>query len=420
MESQNNIYINSGEKYYQYINRVCNLKRNKLIHCTWDELAEAINESIGTAFSESYFRKRYFDESDEDTLRAHSNLQNINDFEWKIIPKEEEPTSSDEAVEDIFEKMAKEKMKLTDLRVQTNANLRRISREETIKEIAIESAKIIAKEKPIIVDQPYCGFTVNENEAILELSDWHYGIEVDNYWNKYDTNIAKERINNLLSKVLEVIEQEDIEKIHVVNLGDLICGRIHMSLRLQSRIDVITQTIEVSEILAQFIDSLVKKGHVHVDYYDCLDNHSRVEPRKTDSLELESLQRIIPWFLNERLAEHIEEQNVTIHKNMYGEDIVRFEVAGHIVGGVHGHCDAPNKIVDNLTAMTKEPFDLLLVAHYHHFSCDEKNEVVVVGNGSLMGTDEYAKNLRLTSKPSQNLIVVEPDNAISQIRRILV
>ena len=70
------------------------------------------------------------------------------------------------------------------------------------------------------------------------------------------------------------------------------------------------------------------------------------------------------------------------------------------MAGVHGHKDKPEKVVDNLILMTKQDYELILTSHLHHFSCDEKNEVLVVSNSSLMSTDDYAAKLRLSAKPS--------------------
>ena len=68
--------------------------------------------------------------------------------------------------------------------------------------------------------------------------------------------------------------------------------------------------------------------------------------------------------------------------------------------------------------MTKEHFDVILTAHLHHFSADEKCDSVVISSGSLMGTDEYAQRLRLYSKPSQNVIICSADNPIEVFYRI--
>ena len=75
-------------------------------------------------------------------------------------------------------------------------------------------------------------------------------------------------------------------------------------------------------------------------------------------------------------------------------------------------------IFGDMTLMTRKAYDLALTAHLHHFSADETNETVIVSNGSLMGVDDYAQQLRLTSKPSQNLIICSENSVVDSIHRI--
>jgi predicted phosphodiesterase len=112
---------------------------------------------------------------------------------------------------------------------------------------------------------------------------------------------------------------------------------------------------------------------------------------------------------------------INVNPNLINDDIMAFSVLDgkYVVGGVHGHKDKPGKVVENLTMMTKIKFDLILTAHLHHFSADEQNETVVVSNGSLMGTDKYAMDLRLTSKPSQNIILVNDKSVVDSIHRVV-
>ena len=230
----------------------------------------------------------------------------------------------------------------------------------------------------------------------------------------YNPSIARSRIQQLQEKVEAYCMREKIKRLHIVNLGDLISGRIHLALRLQSRIDVVTQTMDVCEILSQFITNLSEMWDV--EYYDALDNHSRIEPNKGDSLHLESMVRIITWYLKERLRDN---KRVVINDaNHFGRDIVAFNVLGHNVIGVHGDKEKPQHLVEALSLLTKGHYDLVLTAHMHHFSADEKNETLVIANASLMGTDEYAKDLRLNSKPSQNLIIVSDNNVMETLYRI--
>ena len=379
-------YKSAGE----YIDILVTIKED--FGLTWNEISTIVYNKFGIDRSREYYRRRAID------VASNKNCDTPN-------------------FDDRMRSIRKERMKLSDQIIQNNAILRRISREETLKEIAKDLAENMNHCK--ILKPPKADEINNHSdrdvEAILCLSDWHYGIEVDSYFNKYDTNIAKQRINKLLNKTIEACVLNKVSKLHVLNLGDLICGRIHLTLRLQSRIDVMTQVMEVSEILAEFLNELSK--YVEIQYYDCLDNHSRLEPNKKESLDLESLTRVIPWYLKTRLNNN---SKVYFNSNRYGKDIITFNCLGHKVAGVHGHDDKSSNVLDHITLMTHEHFDLMCIAHFHHFSGDEKNESVIVGNGTLMGTDSYAEKLRLTSKPSQNLIIVTPDNVIDDIKRILV
>ena len=89
------------------------------------------------------------------------------------------------------------------------------------------------------------------------------------------------------------------------------------------------------------------------------------------------------------------------------------------IAAIHGDKDK-NTIatIDSISRMTEDHYDLILTAHLHHFSAEEKNRTVILANGCIMGTDSYAKNLRLSSFPSQNLIIVSEKSPCEAIYRI--
>lgn len=369
------------------------LGNNKsLFNLTFYDITDEMNERFNHSYSEGYWRRRY-----------HSLASDIL-----------EEVSADENKDDALMALKLERYKLADERAQANAYYRRLSREQTIKEIAIEVADKISSKK--ILPQFDIAHRANDSkEAILCISDWHYGMDFTNYWNNYNPDIARERIVKLQDMVTKTIVDEGISRLHIVNLGDMIAGRIHLTIRLESRIDVITQTIEVSEILAEFVHALSQ--YAKIDYYDCADNHSRLEPNKKEALNLETLQRIIPWYLQTRLS---NQNDITIHtNNRYGEDIINFNIFDYKIAGVHGDKDRPIDVVNNINLLTKEHFDMILTAHLHHFSADEKDDTLIISNGSLMGTDTYSKNLRLYSRPSQNLIIATPNNCFYSLERMV-
>ena len=259
-----------------------------------------------------------------------------------------------------------------------------------------------------------CVPDLNDTEGILLLSDWHYGMVCNNSWNKFDPDICKQRVNKLLDKTIQIIRKNNVNHLHVLDLADLIAGRIHTQIRIESRFDVITQTMQVAEILAEFLNEL--SYYCGISFYSCLDNHSRLDPNKKESMDLESLARLIPWYLAQRLTRN---DCIEICENTYGEDIITCKVAGHNVIGVHGDNDPPTHALERLSLMTHQHYAMLCTAHLHHFSADERTQSVIVGNGSLMGVDAYAAKLRVSCIPSQTLIVSTKENICDCIYRII-
>ena len=394
--------LRPNESFEQYRTRIYKAKQSGLVKLTWVEIANLFAEKWGLARDESTWRKE------------------AKEF---LTTQVEEVTSKDEDNDEQLKKdlselildFKKERVKISDERTQNNAYIRRLAREDTIIEIAKSTAKEMSSKKILDTYEYPSDLDTREMEAIIQLSDWHYGIEIDNFLNTFNPEVCIERIKQLLGEAISYLTKNPVKKIHVVNLGDLISGRIHSTIRLESRYDVITQALHIAEIVAEFLAQL--SSVAPIEYYDCLDNHSRIEPNKKDSLDLESLARIIPWHLNFRFA---EEPNINIRYNDFGEDIIAFKVMDKwTVGGVHGHKDKPTKVIDNLTMLTKVKFDMILTAHLHHFNADEKNETLQVSNGSLMGTDQYAFDLRLSSKPSQNIILANYRSPMYDLHRVV-
>lgn len=390
----------ANESVEEYKRRCYTLKLRGDINCSWSEFAYYANSQIypNSARTADYYRK----DASKYKLNKRLNLENY-------LVEECESTTE---IEDYLFELKKERCKLNEERVQNNAYIRKLSREDTLKEIADNFARKMSSKKILdIYDNPL--FSSGNKEAILCLSDWHYGLNVQNYFNTYSPEICINRVKELTKRVISIGKLHNVKTLHVVNLSDLICGRIHLTLRLESREDIISQTMDVSEILAEMLTTLSR--FFNIEYRDCLDNHSRLEPNKKDSLELETMVRIIPWYLRSRLKDN---KNIRIIDNKYADDIVSFETLGHSVVAVHGHKDKLNKVIDNMTHMTRQRNELILTGHFHHFSADENHECLRLSNGSLMGVDQYANDLRLTSKPSQNMIIVSKDDVAEAIYKI--
>lgn len=395
-----------NESIEDFKNRLYVLKlRDNLF--TWDDIVEAVNSLLIP--SKQRQRDAYSREAHKLMAKGELNFNNYCDVPTTKENEEETNIGFDDYITDI----KKERFKLTEERTQLNAYIRKIAREDTLKEIAENFAKEMSSKKFLETYSTPIYHSPITREGILCISDWHYGIDIKNYFNTYNPQICINRIKQLTKKVIEIGKLHNIRTLHIVNLSDLICGRIHLTLRLESREDVISQTMDVSEILAEMLTKLSK--YFTITYRDCLDNHSRLEPSKKDSLELETMVRIIPWYLKSRLKDN---KNIDIIDNEYADDIISFETLGHPVVAVHGHKDKLDKVIDNMTHMTRQRNELILTGHFHHFSADENHECLRLSNGSLMGVDQYANDLRLTSKPSQNMIIVSKEDVAEAIYKI--
>ena len=387
------IVKNDKESTLDFIGRVCSLKYE--MGLTWDETADILNNELDKDYNERTYRRKY-----------QKWLNNYDPQETTSISK----SISDETTQENIVELKKERIKLRDERSQINALTTLQAREEMMYETAIECAKKIGATKPL--DFSITQRTKNSTkEGILAIGDWHYGIEIDEYWNKFNTKICRNRVKQLAIQALDIIDKEKLSKIHVLNLGDMISGRIHLPLRINSRIDVVTQTIEVSELVAEFLNFLSE--FVTIEYYSVSDNHSRVEPNKKEALQTETFSRIIDWFLEERLRDN---KNIKINRNEISNDICTFNVLNHSIAAVHGDKDKTKTLIKNLNTYTQSHFDLILSAHAHHFSADEDNGTMRLCNGSLVGSDDYSSRLRLNSQPSQLFIVSSKNNVKDSCR----
>ena len=381
----------ASEQLNDYIEFLIEMK-TQYKELSWQDIADLVEEKYGVLHSRHWYSRYYNDYIVSYQGYKPEEVDEVDLYQEKLLT------------------LQKEKVKISDERNQNRAYIRRLAREETLKEIALEAVKNISNKKLLpIYNKP---ITVNKDkEAILLLSDWHYGFDFVNPWDKYKPENERKRVSNLLEETIRFCKEQKVTNINVLNLADLIAGRIHLTIRLESRIDVITQIMEVSEILAEFLNELTK--YFNVNYYSCTDNHSRIEPDKTQSLDLESLCRITDWFLRQRLGD-----TVNFYVNQFGDEIITFNVFGHKVAAVHGHDDKPNKCIDEISLLTRQTYDLICMAHRHHFSMDEKDQCRLVCNGSLMGSDSYAIKLRLHSRPSQTLIISTKERVCDSIHVI--
>lgn len=308
-----------------------------------------------------------------------------------------------EELEDKIIEMKKERVKLSNQNRKLSKKVRELANLEEIRD-DINNA-ILNLEK--IDYKPFCyGGLLNTSEASLLLSDLHYGLEVNDKLNVFNIDVAKERLFKLRNKTIEHCGNHNVGKLHIELCGDLISGGINLQSRIEDREDVISQVMKCAEELSIFILELSK--HIkNIVVHSTIGNHSRVVPSKNESIPRENFERIIVWFIQERLK---DVKNITVEEMQV--DHVKYVLEnGQNVLMVHGHLDKPQKVVQNFERMHRDyKIDYVHMGHYHNYNNFEQFGANILVNGNFCGQDQYAKSLRLYSKPSQALQVYIGDD----------
>lgn len=378
----------SEETLDNYLLRLGNNK--DLYELSWQKIADLMNFESNEDFGESKWRKDYYLIKKGYDLAIKSNV------------------SGDEVIKEMYDQsieLQKEKFKVMDQRREYRNLIRPEARFEQLHEDIINVAKQLSDSKPLSWEKKY--FHNSDIEGALLLSDFHKGLFAQNYWNKFDNAEFYRRIERVVEKTIQHGKNNDVKTLHVFSLGDLVNGLIHVTTRINSVEDVITQTMSVAEAMAEILTKLANEFE-EIKFYQCRGNHDRVTPNKSDELEKESFADIIVWFLKSRLA-HV--QNIEFKENTYDDEIIDAEICGYKILAVHGHRDRITNVVDNLTQMTKVFADYIFLGHVHHHEENETHSTEVIINSSLSGVDSYAKQIRKTSKPAQKLIIFSKEES---------
>ena len=106
-------------------------------------------------------------------------------------------------LETLRQELYKEKCRVQDQKREYNKLLREQARYEHLVDRMEKSIEELEPLKLNKCEEP----NPTNVEGALILSDFHYGLEVDNVLNEYNVDIAKERLQTLLSDVLSVYRQ---------------------------------------------------------------------------------------------------------------------------------------------------------------------------------------------------------------------
>ena len=295
------------------------------------------------------------------------------------------------------EEVYKEKVKLADQKKEYRSSLREDARFENLVSVLKDEVRNLDELETFETKE----FNNTGVSASLLLSDIHYGAKSDNVLNLYNTDICRERMDELFKKTVYYCSLHRVQTLYINLLGDNISGIIHCGTRVEAEEDVVSQVIHVSELISTFIAGLTKYVS-EIKVIGILGNHSRVTPNKNDNINSENFERMIFEYIKLRLP------NITMILNGV-EDWCSYKIGDRLIYIEHGDKCSVSSIRQNCINLIGQVPDECYVGHYHHHEVKDEGGTVIVMNGSLMGTDSFAMSRRLNSKPSQVLRVYGDD-----------
>ena len=305
-----------------------------------------------------------------------------------------------------LETLHKERVKTRDV-INTHRNLiRDEARLEQFKSDLQEAVSNLPSLPKVSVGKTTSG---NKTEAVMLLSDLHIGVDCNNFYNTYNDKVAIKRISKYTEETIKYCKANNVERLNILNLGDMVHGLIHVNSRIDQQMDVVSQVMKAAEIISSALN-LLQEAAPEVIYRSCSDNHSRLNANKSDNIERENFGRLIDWFLEERL----KDTKIKFINDNLDFGIGRFNLKnGKRCAFMHGHQDNVNSVLQNMVGATKEYIDYIFLGHYHTAKMKTFQNVKVFVNGSIVGTEEYALSKRYFSDPEQLLLIFDNNNVLN-------
>lgn len=392
----------SGETDFEYHKRLVygKLVDKTLADVDYSELSELV---YGKPYSSDVARRmmygsKYTIDLIEESCRGQLPTESISEIDGKII------------------ELQKERRKLSDQRREFSKVISSDARWDHLKDIIKSSVETL---QPLgcMINQEKLYYDLSENEAVLCLSDWHYGMVADNIYNTYNTEICKKRVNKIVQDASNRIILNKCKTLHIVVLGDLIHGNCHVSARVASEEVAVEQLMHATELLAQAICELsrsVNETYVYVTY----GNHARAVQNKQDSIHRDNLERLTEWWLKQRFENYDDVYIVDSDTN----EFLFINACGHDICASHGDLDSVRTSPRLLTTLFNKKYnkniEYILLGDKHHRESFEELGVTSMVCGSLCGADDYANDKRLYSEPSQLLLIVTPECGVDAEYRL--
>jgi len=294
--------------------------------------------------------------------------------------------------------LKKERVKLQDLRTSINKDIRFLARKESLNDLIKEPIKDL---KPLVFIKPE-HLHSEDNEMVIQISDPHFGLTVDNEFEKYNETVFLERLANYTLKILEIQKKEKINKCHLCFSGDALSGIIHETIVRNNQYGIVEQTKRFSEYMSKFIEKLSNHFEDIVVHF-VTGNHSRNNEFKDKSENKDRYENFVLEFMELRTANL---KNVKFEKSILDNTIAEFYIKDNYCCLYHGdYGNTKNAPSQMLGLLDKKP-KMIFLGHRHIFEILTIDKCKVITSGVWVTHDEYCTNHRYSGEISQTVTIV--------------
>lgn len=377
---------------YEVLLKDCSDKVHKLSDMDWSEIAE-----------------KYRIEWNGDSLRKAQQPPLLGGafvreyYLWKNSQGKTEDYKNELTIQ--LRELQKEKAKIQTEKLEYNRWLREHARDELIMEHIVNAIKEL---EPLSIPTEIVTHTSKQDYALL-FGDEHFGVEFElkdlygNILNKYSPEIFEYRMWLLLNKTLEIINEKNIDELHVFNMGDFSDGCLRVSQLMKLRYGVVDGTIKYADFICRWLNELTK--YVKVKFQMTDGNHTELrqlgQPKGT--FVDDNMGKVVREFIKIRLKDN---PNFVFIENPTG--YIYAELANSTFLGIHGEVKNMDHAIKEFSRIYGVNIDYLAAGHLHHGRSEEvavRSEVINVP--SIIGVDSYSLSLRKTSNAGAKLLVFD-------------
>ena len=314
-----------------------------------------------------------------------------------------------------------ERQKIRDLNRKVNETYRAQARHESLRETISQAIREL---KPMPVpsdaDEIPRGRNIKETSAslVVALGDIHYGAKIcvkglrGEILNEYDSCVYDERMLNLSRQIRDILHQNrNIGDVHVLLVGDLIDGILRNKQLVHLEYGIVDSTIGFAENFSHWLLGIAAAG-VRVTVHAVSGNHSEIRPlgSKKREFESENMERIILWFLKERLRDF---ENIFVYDDCPIYDL--FSIEGYSFLLLHG--DSEKKIPElasETIQLYEKSIDFFVCGHKHReqeypTGMTSAGNSIVIRVPSICGADSYAQSKGYGGRAGAIAMIIEKD-----------